>query len=83
MSDVDSPTADADGAPVFEIPDRDIIALEHPMVIQNLDNAVKTFGTNRPFLRVSSGPEFQPIIASSLHSISASRDTSSCEISLD
>lgn len=41
-------------APVFEVPDREVVAVEHPMIIHNVDNAIKTFGTNRPFLRVSS-----------------------------
>jgi general transcription factor 3C polypeptide 5 (transcription factor C subunit 1) len=47
-----SDTEDA-AAPIFDVPDREVVALEHPMIIQNLENAIKTFGTNRPFLRVS------------------------------
>jgi hypothetical protein len=40
-------------APVYNIERREVIAVEHPMIIKNLDDALKTFGTNRPFRRVS------------------------------
>lgn len=36
-----------------EISRRKIVAVEHPMIIKNLDNGIKTFGTNLPFERVS------------------------------
>lgn len=38
--------------PVLKVPARQIIALEHPMIIKNLDNGIKTFGRNHPFQRV-------------------------------
>jgi len=41
-------------APAYQVPPRKVVAVEHPMVIKNLDNGLKTFGTNRPFQRVSS-----------------------------
>ena len=41
-------------APEFEIGPREVVAVEHPAIIQNLDNGIKTFGTNQPFERVSS-----------------------------
>jgi general transcription factor 3C polypeptide 5 (transcription factor C subunit 1) len=41
-------------APEFEVGSREVIAVEHPAIIQNLDNGIKTFGTNQPFERVSS-----------------------------
>ncbi|RKF56549.1 General transcription factor 3C polypeptide 5 [Erysiphe neolycopersici] len=44
----------------YEIPPlRKIVAVEHPMIIKNLDNGIKTFGTNHPFERVinSEDPE--------------------------
>jgi general transcription factor 3C polypeptide 5 (transcription factor C subunit 1) len=41
-------------APAYKVPPRKVVAVEHPMVIKNLDNGLKTFGTNRPFERVSS-----------------------------
>ncbi len=43
---------DEEPAPFFTIPEREVFALEHPMVIRNLDKAIQTFGRNRPFLRV-------------------------------
>ncbi len=39
-------------APVFKVATREIVAVEHPLVIKTLDNGIKTFGTNRPFERV-------------------------------
>jgi len=30
-----------------------VIAVEHPAIIKNLDNALKSFGRNNPFERVS------------------------------
>ena len=39
-------------APIFKVAPREIFAVEHPLVIKNLDNGIKTFGTNRPFERV-------------------------------
>ncbi|KAK2624008.1 hypothetical protein QTJ16_006642 [Diplocarpon rosae] len=39
-------------APVFQIPSREITAVEHPMIIRNLENGIKTFGRNRPFTRI-------------------------------
>ncbi|KAI1004947.1 hypothetical protein K3495_g3269 [Podosphaera aphanis] len=46
-------------APSYEIPSRTIVAVEHPMIIKNLDNGIKTFGTNLPFERIidSGDPE--------------------------
>ena len=41
-------------APVYSISQREIVAVEHPMIVKSIDNALKTFGTNRPFRRVSS-----------------------------
>lgn len=40
-------------APVFEVEPRKIVAVEHPMVVKNLENGIRTFGNNRPFIRVS------------------------------
>jgi len=40
-------------APEFKIGPREVVAVEHPAIIQNLDNGMKTFGTNQPFERVS------------------------------
>jgi general transcription factor 3C polypeptide 5 (transcription factor C subunit 1) len=52
-------------APIFEVTRRDVVAVEHPMVVKNLDNALKTFGvggdtTGRPFRRVSNGHVLRP-----------------------
>lgn len=40
-------------APIFNIPSRKLVAVEHPMIIMNLDNGIQTFGSNLPFERVS------------------------------
>lgn len=40
-------------APVYSVPDRGVVAIEHPMIVKNIDKALRTFGTNRPFRRVS------------------------------
>ncbi len=40
-------------APEFEIGTREVFAVEHPAIIQNLDNGIKTFGRDQPFERVS------------------------------
>jgi len=44
--------APAKPAATYEIPQRLITALEHPMIIQNLDNGLKTLGRNNPFAKV-------------------------------
>ena len=40
-------------APAYEVPPRKVVAVEHPLVIKNLENGLKTFGRNKPFERVS------------------------------
>jgi len=40
-------------APEFELGMREVFAVEHPAIIQNLDNGIKTFGRDQPFERVS------------------------------
>jgi hypothetical protein len=40
-------------APYYDIPEKKILAIEHPMVVKNIDNAIKTFGRVPPFKRVS------------------------------
>jgi hypothetical protein len=46
-------------APTFEVATREVVAVEHPMVIKNIDKALKTFGSGveigRPFKSVSIG----------------------------
>ncbi|CZS94154.1 uncharacterized protein RAG0_04205 [Rhynchosporium agropyri] len=39
-------------APIYQIAQREITAVEHPMIVQNLDNGIKSFGRNRPFQRI-------------------------------
>ncbi|TVY73448.1 Transcription factor tau subunit sfc1 [Lachnellula suecica] len=50
------PRADAAACTV---PPRKVVAVEHPMIVKNLEKGIKTFGTNRPFERVldTSNPE--------------------------
>ncbi|KAK4467014.1 putative transcription factor tau subunit sfc1 [Cladorrhinum samala] len=40
---------DDDQAPTYPIPPRRLGALEHPMIIKNLDKGIKTFGQNNAF----------------------------------
>ncbi|KAL2177890.1 RNA polymerase III transcription factor IIIC subunit-domain-containing protein [Thermothelomyces heterothallicus CBS 202.75] len=40
---------DGDTAPIYTIPPRRLGALEHPMIIKNLDKGIKTFGQNNAF----------------------------------
>ncbi|KAI1771854.1 hypothetical protein F4818DRAFT_192179 [Hypoxylon cercidicola] len=49
----DSPGDDT-GAPVFDVPDRKIVAIEHPCVVMNLDKGLSTFGPE---------PDFQKLLA--------------------
>jgi len=49
----ESEESEAELAPEFKIAPREVVAVEHPAIIQNLDNGMKTFGTNQPFERVS------------------------------
>lgn len=45
----DQVMAQDEQAPVHSVPPNDIVAVEHPMIIQNLDNALKTFGRGMPY----------------------------------
>lgn len=40
-------------APYFEVPNQKIAALEHPCLVHDVDNAVKSFGLNPNFHKVS------------------------------
>ncbi|KAI0472120.1 hypothetical protein GGR56DRAFT_107301 [Xylariaceae sp. FL0804] len=40
------------GAPVFTVPERKIIAIEHPHIIRNLDNGLRLFGPQPNFHRL-------------------------------
>jgi hypothetical protein len=40
-------------APTFSVPVREIVALEHPMIIKNIDNGLKTLGSGVPLQQVS------------------------------
>ncbi|TVY44231.1 Transcription factor tau subunit [Lachnellula occidentalis] len=44
--------ASASAAPVYKIPSRKVVAVEHPLVVKNLENGLKTFGKNQPFERL-------------------------------
>jgi len=43
-------------APRFSVPPTEIVAVEHPMLIKNVDNALKTFGRGLPFEQVLNHP---------------------------
>jgi general transcription factor 3C polypeptide 5 (transcription factor C subunit 1) len=44
---------DDETAPTYTIPPRRLGALEHPLIIKNLDKGIKTFGQNNAFQAVS------------------------------
>lgn len=44
--------AASSSAPRYIVPRREIVAVEHPMVVKNIDNALKTFGTGVPLKEV-------------------------------
>lgn len=50
---------DDDGAPILTVPSINFVAVEHPMIVKNIDNALKTFGRGHPFKQVY---EFQILI---------------------
>lgn len=45
--------ADLQTAPAYPIAPRNVVAVEHPMIIRNLENGLKTFGKGTAFSRVS------------------------------
>jgi hypothetical protein len=48
-----SGSAGMGSAPMFKIPNRDIVAVEHPMIIINIDEGLRTFGTTHVLENVS------------------------------
>jgi general transcription factor 3C polypeptide 5 (transcription factor C subunit 1) len=56
VEDETEPEPEPEPAPEFELGTREVFAVEHPAIIQNLDNGIKTFGRNHPFERVSPSP---------------------------
>lgn len=46
-----APTA-MSAAPSYRVPKRKIVAVEHPMIIKNIDNGLKTFGPATSFAEV-------------------------------
>jgi general transcription factor 3C polypeptide 5 (transcription factor C subunit 1) len=40
----DKDYAEESSAPTYAIPSREVVSVEHPLIIQNLDNGIKTFG---------------------------------------
>ncbi|KAK4230446.1 RNA polymerase III transcription factor IIIC subunit-domain-containing protein [Podospora fimiseda] len=44
-----SSSQDEEAAPTYTIPSRRLAALEHPMIIKNLDKGIRTFGQNNAF----------------------------------
>ena len=45
-------------APVYKVPAKEIVAVEHPMIIKNIDNALQTFGRGKAPLAQVSSPDF-------------------------
>jgi hypothetical protein len=46
------PKQNPNAAPYFEAPQQKIVAVEHPFVIRNVDNGIKSFGRDPNFQRV-------------------------------
>ncbi|KAB8292124.1 hypothetical protein EYC80_007867 [Monilinia laxa] len=44
-------------APVYTIPPREIVAVEHPLIIKNLENGIKTFGRQPQWNKILEGTE--------------------------
>jgi general transcription factor 3C polypeptide 5 (transcription factor C subunit 1) len=40
-------------APIYAVPHRKVVAVEHPMAIKNVDIGMKTFGRGAPLAQVS------------------------------
>jgi general transcription factor 3C polypeptide 5 (transcription factor C subunit 1) len=63
----DAPTRELDtDAPVYAVPAKRLGVVEHPMIIKNIDKAIKTFGKNYYFRSVgalNSGLLLQPRIS--------------------
>jgi len=49
----------------LQIHGRDVVAVEHPLIIRNLNKGIKTFGLGQPFDRVSSHTVHIPVIRAS------------------
>jgi len=46
-------------APSYVVPQREIVAVEHPMIVKNIDNGLKTFGTAIPLKQVGTAKTFE------------------------
>ncbi|KAK6596921.1 hypothetical protein H4I96_09573 [Botrytis cinerea] len=44
-------------APVYTIPPREIVAVEHPLIVKNLENGIKTFGRQPQWNKILEGTE--------------------------
>lgn len=52
VHNMDRLTINVGDAPNLVVPNREVVAVEHPMVIMNTDRALKTFGTGVPLKHV-------------------------------
>ncbi|KAI0205257.1 hypothetical protein F4808DRAFT_278645 [Astrocystis sublimbata] len=48
----DSETDIPESAPIFDVPDRKIVAIDHPCIIYNLDKGLQSFGPNPEFRKL-------------------------------
>ncbi len=48
-----------DAAPRYSIPAKRLIAVEHPLVVKDVDKAIKTFGRSASFKTVRATPMFK------------------------
>ncbi|PQE29754.1 hypothetical protein CJF32_00000412 [Rutstroemia sp. NJR-2017a WRK4] len=49
--------AEESSAPTYAIPSREVVSVEHPLIIQNLDNGIKTFGRAPNWSKILEGTE--------------------------
>ena len=52
VPDTQDDVDESEGAPILDIPQRKIIAIEHPCVLINLDKGLDTFGMDPDFQKV-------------------------------
>lgn len=68
--------ATAGSAPIYMVPRREIVAVEHPMAIKNIDNGLKTFGRGSPLTQVRRSTHTMGLINRPTGNLESSRSIS-------
>ncbi|CAD6451712.1 34ee5738-046b-40e9-b279-eb631b46c707 [Sclerotinia trifoliorum] len=55
--DYDYDDEEEQSAPIYTIPPREIVAVEHPLIVKNLENGIKTFGRQPQWNKILEGTE--------------------------